>query len=319
MVNNLNFISFKYAETAMISTKALINAIGKRPNHVITDYTGVKKYVNELNAFGFDEKLHSNAIILYIYIHFLNPNQDSHVNLDIYEASDFLKLSKRTVLNNLKILRKRGYINFVEGVLEGTFDIFIEHYNSIGLAADHGGRGYITLPLSSFKKIKEVKTTNSIRFVIRGLLESVPGKQSSNLKSGCSIETIKQFFPKSTKRKELFRVLTDSCVNELFNIKIAKSLKYCTIRPKPITDTAKIRTDVLSDAKESIKKLFASLNEKYQDNQFWPTNKELNDISRICLKVPCEDVKVGILKLYKHYTRASVKKLPALVRILATE
>lgn len=318
-MQELDYIIPQYADFANISIKALVNAIGKRANYAIENADGTRTYINETNAFGTGEKLYGNAILLYMYLHFLGPNDNAHVLLDITEASGYLNLSTRTIKNNLNILRRKGYINYVNGVLYGTYDIFIEYYSENSLNAASGGRGYISVKGDTFRKLITIQKTNKLRFAIRGLLNSIPGKQNMGLASGCAIKDLMHIFPSYTKRKDVFAFFTDTDIKDLFSIKVSHSLSYCKIIVKASFDSCSLKVKHLEDAKKKVKDLFRSLEIKHKNNQFKPTSKEINDISKISLRIPLAQVETAIRKLYYAYSRDTIKNLPGLIRVLATE
>lgn len=318
MTDKLKFMCTDYPKTANISITSLVNAIGKQPQYSVEHTDGSRCYVNETNAFGSGEKLKTNAILLYIYIHFLSPDQNARARIDLSEASDYLSMSKRTLLNNLRILVHRGYICCVEGILEGTYDILIESYHTNGYTAKNGGRGYLTITAETFAHILTIRHINELRFAIRGLLNSVPGKQNCGLANGCSFRVIKGFFPTYTKRKDILEIMSSTNLNSLFDISLAKSLKYCTVKVRNDFDAHMLKNKIVADAQPKILKRFESLNAKHPDNQFNPTASELKDICNICLREPLERVLSAITRIYYSHTRSDISNLPAYIRTLAT-
>lgn len=317
MTDRLKFMCTDYSKTASISITSLVNAIGKRPQYSVEREDGSRCYVNEKNAFGSGEKLKTNAILLYIYIHFLSPDQNARTRIDLFEASDYLSMPKRTLLNNLRILVRRGYICCVEGVLEGTYDILIESYSANGDTAKNGGRGYLTMTTETFAQIRTIRRINELRFAIRGLLNSVPGKQNCGLANGCPFSVLKGFFPTYTKRKDILEIMSSTKLNSLFDISLAKSMKYCAVKVRDDFDARMLKNKIVADVQPKILKRFESLNAKYPDNQFNPTASELKDICNICLREPLERVLSAIARIYYSHTRSEIKNLPAYIRTLA--
>lgn len=309
-------INTNYSKIANISIKAIVNAIGKQPNYAKQNTNGTLTYVNESNAFGAGEKLTRNAILTYSYLHFLNPNSNAHVLLDEAEAMSFLGLSKRTLRNNLGVLERRNYIRFVEGILDGTYDIYIEYYEENGLKASESGRGYLALPFTTFKSLLNLKTLNKLRFALRSLIDTVPGKQQIGLHDGCTLTSLLRCFPSYTRKKDLLNLFADQTLNKLLDIKVSVSYKYCTVRLKNPVDP---KAELVENTKRKLSSLFTSLNLKHPENQFVPTAKELLDISKIAFRQPMQAIEAAIRKLYYNYSRDTVKNLPALIRTLSTE
>lgn len=318
-MQELDYIIPQYVNFANINIKALVNAVGKQSNYTIENADGTISYINELNAFGIGEKLHANSLLLYIYLHFLGPNNNAHVLLDIVEASNFLNMSVRTLRNNLRILRRKGYINYINGILDDTYDIFIEYYQENNLNAISGGRGYISMTKNTFISLIAIHGTNKLRFAIRALLNDVPGKQNMGFSSGCSMKDLKRIFPSYTKKKEILNILSDTNIKRLFDIKVSRSMSYCQVIVKDNFSSHALKDELLKTAHQKIKQTFQSLEIKHQHNQFNPTAKELNDICKISLRTPLKQIETAIHKLYYNYSRATVKNLPGLIRVLATE
>lgn len=322
MSSKLHFIEQEYNVDASVSIKAIVNAVGKQSNYTVQRANGTIEYINEKNAFGDNCKLNKNAIILYIYLHYLNPNQNAHVLLDIAEACDFLKMSERTVLNNLRILQRSGYIMYVSGILEGTYDIFIEFYTENGNTASQSGRGFVTIPLTLFNEIKVLNGLNKVRLALRSVINAFPGKQNSGLETGCSFSSLRRLFPVSTKKKDIINILEDTSLNKILKVEVSKALNYCKVKVKDTmhpASAASSKHKIAESALKNIRNLFKSLDIKHEQNQMRPTEKELRDISKITYRIPLQKVETAIRKVYYSYERSAIKNLPALIRSLSTE
>ena len=319
MQDEINFIKQNYALSVNVSIAALVNASGRQDNYVRENINGSKTYINETNAFGSGERLKFNSIILYIYLHFLGPNQNAHVLIDIDEASRYLSISKRTILNNLNILYRKEYIAFTEGILEGTYDVFLEYYSDNGVKASNSGRGYLAISQEIFQNLLKLRNTNMLRLALRSCLSTIPGKQNIGMETGCTLSSIKRLFPSYVKRKDIFEMFSNKLIQRILDIKVALSKKYCTIKVKTSYNPTNKRNSIITDAQSKLSSLFESLNLKHPYNQFKPDGKEMVDISKIALRVPLKSIETAIRKLYYNYTRAEVKNLPALIRTLAPE
>lgn len=319
MQDTLNYIKPNYANSANVSIAALVNASGRQANYSCENTDGSRSYINETNAFGMGNKLKFNSIILYMYLHFLGPNENAHVLLDIEEAARYLNIPRRTILNNLNILYHNEYIAYTSGIVEGTYDIFLEYYSSNGLKSSESGRGYLTISQKLFLNLLKLRNTNMLRLAIRSCLNAVPGKQNMGMETGCNIRDLKRLFPSYVKRKDIFTMLSNKLIQNILDVKVAVSKKYCTIKVKHDFDPTTQRNMIVTNARNRISVLFESLNLKHEDNKFLPTAKELLDISKIALRVPLKSIETAIRKLYYNYTRTDVKNLPALIRTLSTE
>lgn len=308
----MHILSNKLASYANVNIKALVNAVGHRPTHKLT-VNGKIVYINEKNAFGSEAILKRNALLLYIYLHFLKPDDNAHVLLDLTAAAKELQLSKRTILHNLSLLNKKNYIRYCEGLLEDTYDIHLEYYNLNGLEAKQGGRGYLVMSLANLKQLTSLKSINQTRFVLRGFLNEVPGKQNMRMENGCNINMLRQMFPSYTQLKDIFNILSDKMINTIFDIGVAESRKYVKIKLK--TNSAeKQRNEQLNKTIKNITMHFKSMNAKYPDNTFNPSSKEITDIAKITYKYPVELVKQAIQRVYLQYNKDNVSNLPALTR-----
>lgn len=111
----LNLIKPILATSVNVNIRALVKAVGIRPNYTEYNYdTKSIKYINEKNAFGDGIALNKNAILLYVYLHFLNVNANAHAVLDTYEASKYLSIPERTVIHNMKILNRKDIYDSVK-------------------------------------------------------------------------------------------------------------------------------------------------------------------------------------------------------------
>ena len=318
MQAELNLIKPRLATSVNVNIRALVKAVGIRPNY--KEYDSNKKiirYINEKNAFGEGIALNRNAIFLYIYLHFLNVNSNAHTVLDIYEASQYLSIPKRTILYNMRVLNQKGYIRFCEGDLAGTYHIFIDYYADNSLSASNGGSGFIIITKSIFDKLRTLKTINSLRFAIRGLMNELPGKQNMGTKTGCNFDKLKTMFPSYIQLKEIYRILTNSTIKAMFDIAIAPSGKYIRIDASKTIDPRKERQKIYATAEKEIRGFFDSMNLKHTDNQIHPNDKEFRDISKIALRVPMEYITAAVNQIFANQNGTPIRNLPAYIRTLA--
>lgn len=62
-----------YSASANVNIKALVNALGHQRAYFAINERGKREYRSEDKIFGADSVIHTNAILLYIYLHFLQP------------------------------------------------------------------------------------------------------------------------------------------------------------------------------------------------------------------------------------------------------
>ena len=212
----INLIKPRLSSSVNISIEALVKAVGLRPNCVEVINNKVT-YINEYNAFGNGNTLNRNALLVYMYLHFLDVNSEAHCVLDLYQAHKYLDLPERTILNNLRILSRKDYICFCPGTLDGTYDIFINYYTTKALPANAGGKGFIVLSKILLDKLKKLPGINELRFTVRGLMNKVPGKQNMKLSDGCNMSKLKTMFPTYTQVKDSL-LRRDSTLSSLISV-----------------------------------------------------------------------------------------------------
>ncbi len=318
MQMELNLIKPRLATSVNVNIRALVKAVGIRPNYTEYNYdTKSIKYINEKNAFGDGIALNKNAILLYMYLHFLNVNANAHAVLDIYEASKYLSISERTVIHNMKILNHKGYLRFCEGDLSGTYHIFIDYYADNNLPASRGGSGFITLTRNIFDKLRTLRTINALRFAIRGLMDQFPGKQNVGTSTGCDLSKLKTVFPSYTQVKDIYKILSNSTIKEMFDIAIAASGKYIKINATKSFDPRKERQELIAKSEKKIREFFDSMNLKYPDDQIHPSKKEFHDIGKIALRIPLDNITMAIKQVYVNNNGTPIRNLPAYIRTLA--
>lgn len=319
---SISLIKPRLSSNANISNEALVKAVGLRPNCVEVLSDGSIAYINEHNAFGCGCTLNRNALLLYIYLHFLNVNVDAHCLLDLYQASKYLHLSERTVLNNLKILSRKDYICFCPGILNGTYDIFINYYTTKALPAKEGGRGFIVLSQDLLGKLIDLPKINEHRFVIRGLMNMVPGKQNMKMSDGCNMDKLKTMFPTYTQVKDILKVMSNKVINSIFKITQAESLKYFKIRLLESYDAFAAKRKQFAKAETQIKNYFNTLNSEFASKaiNITPTERQYKDIAKISDRCSIDSIKHAIKQVFVNFEFISpIRNLPGLIRVKAME
>ena len=217
----------------------------------------------------------------------------------------------------MKILNRKGYLRFCEGDLSGTYHIFIDFYTDNNLPASRGGSGFITLTRNIFDKLRTLKTINALRFAIRGLMDQFPGKQNVGTSTGCDLSKLKTVFPSYTQVKDIYKILSNSTIKEMFDIAIAASGKYIKINATKSFDPRKERQELIAKSEKKIREFFDSMNLKYPDDQIHPNNKEFHDIGKIALRIPLDSITMAIKQVYVNNNGTPIRNLPAYIRTLA--
>lgn len=312
-------------ENAFINTKELMSAIKVAPSYKVIHENAhnekVISYINERNYYGNRPYLNTNAIYLYIYLHFLNPSSDGKVVFNVKTASDFLNLSAKTIYRNLKVLLLHDYILYSKSE-QGEYTILINNYNTKSLTVSNGNKGYITLSLNTFKELLSENTKanniNELRMQLRGLISCVPGL-NQNVFSDISYKNIKKVLPSYVKIKDIKRMLVTNKLSNIFTISLFD--KTCKIKAKDIYNPLVNKAEIVGKCKEQVEKLISKLNKKkeYKNNLLNISSKDIMDISNISLRLPIDDVLTGVSLLFEKYSNKQVASIGSLVRVLSED
>lgn len=129
------------------------------------------KYVNERNQFGNRVALQSNAILLFMALHFLDvDNQGFIQHVQTSQMAELLHCDRKTIHNNIQALVKYHYI--MSGAeYDGEYTIYLPDYKNYFMPADKGGRGYLNLSLDIFDELVKVHSITALRLYLRVLAE----------------------------------------------------------------------------------------------------------------------------------------------------
>lgn len=320
-MSSISLIKPRLSSSVNISIEALVKAVGMRPNCVdVIDNKIV--YINEHNAFGCESTLNRNALLLYMYLHFLDVNSEAHCVLDLYQAHKYLDLPERTILNNLRILSRKDYICFCPGVLDGTYDIFINYYTTKALPAKAGGKGFIVLSKILLDKIKKLPGINELRFAVRGFMNKIPGKQNMKLSDGCNMSKLKTMFPTYTQVKDIIKVMSNDVINSIFKINRSESSKYFKIRLLETYDAYAEKRKQFAKTEKQIRDYFGILNSEFAPKAVTinPTDRQFKDMSKISSTCSIDSIKLAIKQIFTNFEFISpIHNLPGLVRVKARE
>ena len=138
-----------------------------------TKYETRYKYINEKNRYGYQPTLKSYSIKLLMFYHFLQPDSNGFVkNISISSLADALGCTVATILSCNKVLSDYGYCYFCNsGLADKHINIYLPEYKNYHKSASEGGRGYLTLSQDMMKEFLQIKSLNTLRLQIKGILE----------------------------------------------------------------------------------------------------------------------------------------------------
>lgn len=320
-------INYAYAQIAQISISEIMTAIKVAPSYkeLVPSQTDptlmVTNYINERDYYGKRPYLNKNAILLYIYLHFVNPTATGQVYLSVSEAAKFMDLSKKTIRDNLRILLKHDYIRYIAGDVPGVYIVYIDNYMDKGKKAKSGYKGYFNMSLSTFVNLLQRKKSgiNELRIQMRGLLQCVPGLNKDRF-SEISIKGIKQLLPSYVHLKDVKRLLVTDSVRNLFNVKFG-SPDSCIIKIKTEYNPMSIKDELVSDCDRKVRKMVKKwLSQKKNSTTLLRfSEKDYIDISKIALRLPVEDILNGVKSMFDNYSAVNVASIGGLVRVLSHE
>lgn len=206
-----------------VSSKPYIDACSACENCPYKTYTQenvIKKiYHNEKNRYGYRPMLKGNAIKLMLLLHFYHPDKHGILyNINVYELSNLLKCSIRTIWNNLDVLSGYSYISYSKN--DGhTISVILNDYEKYYLPANKNGRGFIVMSRDLLDSLIQVESLISLRIILREIISlddpSLKGQASVDYKK---IQDIRPTLPSYCKPC----IIKDSVVkpNSIFNVSI---------------------------------------------------------------------------------------------------
>lgn len=292
--------------------------------HKVYTTSNRKIYVNEKNRFKERHLLKKNAILLFMYLHFLNPDANGLVYVDIEDAADTLSCSERTIKNNLALLNRHNYIDLApNAVAPGYYRLFLSEYKTYFLPAHMGGRGYSIIAKSTFKELSLLPDINSLRLAIRNILPETEPKAATDRRLARSYKEIKRDLPTYCSKNTIRKISSTSQFQKLFRINAKK--RFIIIEAKEEHNPLHTANALRSDCRIRVTKLISSINASVASTKnrilFNVTETQLNDIANIALKIPVQYITSAIRLIYDEYISHNqhVQNLPALVRTVADE
>lgn len=282
--------------------------------------TEQKIYVNEKNKYGIRHELKKNALLLFIYLHYLNPDKAGLVFVDIEHAAELLQCTERTVKNNLRLLDRHGYIVLDKTpVFPGYYKLFISEYSTYFLPANKGGRGYCTMPAEHLTLLRDLININSIRLAIRNLIPETTvchtplGEQP--------FVAIQRELPSYCSRRKILELTASEPFQKIFAVSSRKYFLHIKVRES--YSLSNVVKDFKADCRNKVLNLVDKLQKeaKAQKSRYaiLLLEEELNDICNIALKVPVKFILDAIRQVNEQYILQGLKieSMGALVRTVA--
>ncbi len=137
-------------------------------------------YVYEKNLYSINNEVRkklssAQEIHIYLLLHFLHATQSGVTDIvDENEMAQMLGVHVRTVKNNLKKLKKAGYIEYQKHPEQGrrAIAVRIKHYEEMYKPRVQGGKGYIIFSREMLAEFIKVKSINSLRIQLRIFIEN---------------------------------------------------------------------------------------------------------------------------------------------------
>lgn len=279
-------------------------------------------YVNEKNKYGIRHELKKNALLLFIYLHFLNPDKAGLVYINIEDAAEILSCTERTIKNNLRLLDRHRYITLSKTPeYPGYYKLFIAEYPQYFKSADEGGRGYCIIPDGHLKALAALPDINSLRLAIRNLIpETVFSKEHHTEKPYVEVQ---RDLPTYCSKREIKKIVTTDKFRNMFDVRPKKY--FVQIKARPEFDVTNIAMTYRGECREKVMDLIETLrsesDKKKIRNKITLLEEDLDDICGIALKIPI----IYILEAIKHINAQyilpglPVKSIGALVRFIADD
>ena len=268
--------------------------------HKIYEISTKKVYVNEKNKYGVRKVLKRNAMLLFLYLHFLNPDKAGHVFIDIEEASEMIGCDVKTIRNNLYLLSENNYIALGKTDCPGYYQLFIKGYNEYFKKAIENGRGYTTISKELFDELLKVKDINSLRLILRTFLHSVESGAKNIQKKERTYKEVKRELPNYVTQKSMREVLNGNTFGKLFDVKERKRTVILNIKENfnPTEVTNKLRSECYNKVMSFIQDIN---NNRKLGKLFSIRCEEMEDIINIALKYPMTAILRGLDEFYNDY------------------
>ena len=277
------------------------------------------RYVNEQHRHGYKKPLKKNAILLYMYLHFLPMDGNGFVRkIDAEEAALAIHCDPKTVANNISLLHEAGYIIASKAGIPGCYQAFICEYKNMFRKANEGGRGFLRIGKDLMEKVLLLPDTNTIRLAIRSYIESMDQKKQGEK----SLNEIKSVLPEYVTKKKLHETIGLPIFRSIFHVQ--ENRKSASIMILPQFNQLKLSEKIRSKCRESVEDLLIRINKAQDKTHHSPihlSKREIDDISNISLKFPIDAILSGTQYFYENYIvpNRNYSNAGALIRTFASD
>ena len=279
-------------------------------------------YINEKNKYGYRPELKKNALLLFMYLHYLNPDKNGLVYVNIEDAATTLKCTERTVRNNLRLLDKYFYIDLnADPKYPGYYQLFLKEYPTYFKQADQGGRGYCVLPLDHLKTLVSMTNINRLRLAIRSLIPDTLFSSKEERRTELAYLEVQRDLPSYCSKNKIKELVASEEFTRMFHV-IPKKY-FITIKAKEEFNIENVSIEYKNDCRNRIIQLmdkFKAESKKLKIN-FDLLEDDINDICNIALKIPVQNVTKAFEQMYERFVKMNipVHNVGGLVRSLAME
>lgn len=271
-------------------------------------YKTKKIYINEKNMYGTQTRLNANALKMLIYFHFLRPDANGIIkNVPINDITKILKCDRRTVINNMKLLDKHGYIKYSQ-TYHGTRNILILNYKDAFKKADEGGKGYVVFNESLINKLLNIDKIVLLRIFLRNMVEidnyNKDDRSSINMVTK-TYRSMRRFLPSYCTKKVIDKIITAHNDADIFHVKkqgeaFVFSLNNDCIGKRQRRELVKKYYDDLSKFLRRLNEASIEKNKKglRNDSEFYDI---LFDISSPKLMILTEEELMNLAQLAVYY------------------
>lgn len=296
----------------------------------------IKEYINEKNRHGYAPSLKSNAIEVFLFLHFCAPNEHGVVvDLHIPSVAKHLHCCDKTVHASLRKLERTGYILYTSAGERGYYNVVLLQYEDYFKSSAQGGQGYVTLPLSILDEMIAVKSLNTLRIYIREYInidykKNMEGHDTDTrlirdllryLPRYCKPHHVKDLVQQENNiydvslddREVTFKLNSRFVGKEIKTDLIAENYKKIDLHIQEINKLIHSYNDGALDAAE----LPGWLEKKPNQEVFTPVillPNELNDVANLTWQYAYEIVLSGIHYIHMHFWRHEIKNYGALLR-----
>lgn len=275
-------------------------------------------YVNEKSRYGKKIPLRRNALLLFLYLHFLFPNKDGLVHIDTEDAAEYLCCSERTVINNLKLLEEREYIALSR--YGYRFMAFILDYKNYFLPADKGGRGYSIFTSEIMDTLVKMHSITEIRISLRSMLACIDTGLNKSPVCEQSYDDLKLGLPAYCSTKTIRHTMSGKNFSTMFNSRLKKHSAIIGLRQN--FDPVHVRRKYQDECINSVRKLMESINTgssgRHKKRTLYISESDLDDIGLIALRYPVDCIIRAVRQYYEQYIvhNQKVRSVGALVRTI---